>query len=43
MFSKGYMLGYFDMRSKNIHFLHRFLGRIGDNMMRMAINRIDFK
>ncbi|MGI6072829.1 MAG: class I SAM-dependent methyltransferase [Lachnospiraceae bacterium] len=40
--SKGYMLGYYDMKSPNIRFLHRLLARIGDKMMKMAINRIDF-
>ena len=40
--SKGYMLGYNDMKSPNIHFFHRLLARIGDDMMKMAINKIEF-
>ena len=36
------MLGYNDMKSPNIHFFHRLLARIGDDMMKMAINKIEF-
>ena len=41
--SKGYMLGYYDMKSPNIHFTHRLLGKICDNVMKMSINKIDFE
>lgn len=40
--SKGYMLGYYDMKSPGIHFMHRFLARIGDSAIKMSINRLDF-
>ncbi|HHU01615.1 MAG TPA: class I SAM-dependent methyltransferase [Christensenellaceae bacterium] len=40
--SKGYMLGYYDMKSPGIHFMHRLLARIGDKGMKMYINRMDF-
>ena len=41
--SKGYMLGYYDMKSPGIHFMHRLFARIGDNLMKMYINRMDFE
>lgn len=41
--SKGYMLGYYDMKSPNIRCSHRFLARIGDRMMKMAINKMEFE
>ncbi|MGP1586804.1 MAG: class I SAM-dependent methyltransferase [Treponemataceae bacterium] len=41
--SKGYMLGYYDMKSPNIRFSHRLLAKIGDSMMKMAVNKIDFE
>lgn len=41
--SKGYMLGYCDMKSPNIRFSHRLLAKIGNNIMKMAVNRLDFK
>lgn len=40
--SKAYMLGYYDMKSLGINPLHRFLAKIGDKMMKMSINRMDF-
>ena len=40
--SKGYMLGYYDMKSPNIRFSHRLLAKIGDDMMKIAINKIEF-
>lgn len=40
--SKGYMLGYHDMRSDGIHFPHRLLAKIGDRWMKMAVHRMDF-
>ena len=41
--SKGYMLGYYDMKSSNIHFTHRLLGKICDNVMKMSINKMEFE
>ena len=41
--SKGYMLGYYDMKSPNIRCSHRLLARICDSMLKMAINKIDFE
>jgi hypothetical protein len=41
--SKGYMLGYFDMKSPGIHFLHRLLAYVGDKLMKMSINRMVFE
>lgn len=40
--SKGYMLGYYDMRSPGIRFSHRLLAKIGDKIIKMSINRMDF-
>lgn len=40
--SKGYMLGYHDMRSDGIRFPHRFLAKIGDKWMKMAVHKMDF-
>ena len=40
--SKGYMLGYYDMKSPGITFGHRLLAKIADKMMRMSVNRMDF-
>lgn len=40
--SKGYMLGYYDMKSEGITAMHRLLSRIGDGWMKMAVNRIEF-
>lgn len=41
--SKGYMLGYYDMKSPGIHFLHRLLARIGDRLMKMSIHKMLFE
>lgn len=41
--SKGYMLGYYDMKSPNIHFIHRLLAKICDNVMKMSVNKMDFE
>lgn len=40
--SRGYMLGYYDMKSPGIRPIHRFLARIGDGWMKMKIVRMDF-
>ncbi len=39
--SKGYMLGYYDMRSKGVRWSHRLLAKIGDGWMKMAVHRLD--
>lgn len=41
--SKGYMLGYYDMKSANIRFTHRILGKICDNVMKMSVKKMDFE
>lgn len=41
--TKAYMLGYYDMKSSGVSFLHRFLARICDRNFKMAINRMDFQ
>lgn len=40
--SKGYMLGYYDMKNTGIRRIHRWLAGIGDKIMKMAIIRMDF-
>ncbi len=41
--SKGYMLGYSDLRDPSVPGFYRFLSRVGDGMMKMRIVRLDFK
>lgn len=41
--SRGYMLGYNDLRSPSVSGFFRFLAKAGDNFMKMQIVRIDFK
>ena len=41
--SKDYMLGYYDMKSPGVRYSHRLLARMGDKMMKMSINRMDFE
>ena len=41
--SKGYMLGYYGMKSPNIHFTQRLLGKICDNVIKMSINKMEFE
>ena len=41
--SRGYMLGYNDLKDRSIGRFFRFLSKVGDNMMKMQIVRIDFK
>lgn len=40
--SRGYMLGYYDMKASGIRSSHRFLAKIGDKLMKMAIIRMEF-
>ena len=41
--SRGYMLGYNDLKDKSVGGFFRFLAKLGDNMMKMQIVKIDFK
>ena len=41
--SKGYMLGYYDMRAPGVRGIHRLLARIGDSLMKMRIVRMETK
>ena len=40
--SRGYMLGYNDLRNQNVRKFFRFLSKVGDGMMNMQIVRLDF-
>ena len=40
--SRGYMLGYYDMKTKGVRPSHRLLAKIGDGWMKMAVHRIAF-
>ena len=40
--SRGYMLGYSDLRDPSVSGFFRFLARIGDNGMKMQIVKIGF-
>ncbi len=40
--SKGYMLGYNDLKDKSVPKLFRFMARLGDGFMKMQIVRVDF-
>ena len=40
--SRGYMLGYNDLRNQNVRGSFRFLSKVGDGMMKMQIVRLDF-
>ena len=41
--SRGYMLGYHDLKDPSVSGLFRFLAKLGDRVMRMQIVRIDFE
>jgi len=41
--SKGYMLGYNDLKDKSIRKIYRFMAKYGDKYMGMKIIRVDFK
>ena len=41
--SRGYMLGYNDLRDPSVSGLFRLLAKLGDGFMKMQIVRIDFK
>ncbi len=41
--SRGYMLGYNDLKDPSVSGLFRFLAKLGDGFMKMQIVRIDFK
>lgn len=40
--SRGYMLGYYDLRSPGVTGFHRFLAKAGDGLMKMRIIKMDF-
>ena len=40
--SRGYMLGYNDLKDPSVPGLFRFLARLGDGFMKMQIVRLDF-
>ena len=40
--SRGYMLGYSDLKDPSVSRFFRFLARVGDGMMKMQIVRIEF-
>ena len=40
--SRGYMLGYNDLRDLSVSGFFRFLARVGDGMMKMQIVKINF-
>lgn len=40
--SRGYMLGYNDLKHKSVSGFFRFLAKVGDNLMKMQIVQIDF-
>ena len=41
--SRGYMLGYNDLKSPSVSGFFRFLAKLGDGFMKMQIVRIDFR
>ena len=41
--SRGYMLGYNDLRDPSVSGFFRFLSKVGDGMMKMQIVRLDFR
>jgi len=41
--SRGYMLGYYDMKVSGIKPIHRLLAKMGDGIMKMQIVRLDFR
>ncbi len=40
--SRGYMLGYTDLKDSSVSGFFRFLARVGDGMMKMQIVKINF-
>lgn len=41
--SRGYMLGYNDLKDPSVSGLFRLLARVGDHMMKMQIVRLSFR
>ena len=41
--SRGYMLGYNNLKDESVGGFFRLLAKVGDHMMKMQIVRIDFK
>lgn len=42
MSARGYMLGYYDMKSPGVRWTHRLLAKIADKLMKMRIIRMEF-
>ena len=40
--SRGYMLGYYDMKKPGVKGIHRLLAKAGDHVMKMQIVRVEF-
>ena len=40
--SRGYMLGYNDLKNTSVGGFFRFLAKLGDDLMKMKIVRLDF-
>jgi len=40
--SRGYMLGYTDLKDPSVSRFFRFLAKVGDRMMKMQIVKINF-
>ena len=40
--SRGYMLGYHDLKDPSVSGFFRFLAKVGDGMMKIRIVRMDF-
>lgn len=40
--SRGYMLGYYDLKTPGVTGFHRFLSKIGDGWLKMRIVKMDF-
>ena len=40
--AKGYMLGYYDLKTPSVSGFFRFLAKVGDGYMQMRIVRINF-
>ena len=41
--SRGYMLGYSDLKDPSVNGFFRFLAKVGDGMMKMQIVKIGFE
>lgn len=41
--ARGYMLGYYDMQAPGVRGIHRFLAKVGDNVMKMKVVKMEFR